>query len=108
MSQRRKFAEATALFEQVIELSDSVGAEWGTFGANARGELGEIAILQENYPEAVRRMQASVSALERIYGRHHPRILIALANLAMAESKVDGDAALATVAKMRELAATLP
>jgi tetratricopeptide (TPR) repeat protein len=108
MSQRRKFAEATALFEQVIELSDSVGSEWGTFGANARGELGEIAMLQETYPEAVRRMQASVSALERSYGGHHPRILIALANLAMAQSKVDGDSALATVAKMRELAATLP
>jgi tetratricopeptide (TPR) repeat protein len=108
LSQRRKFDEASALFEQVIALSDSVGGEWGTLGANARGELGEIAMLQQNYPEAVRRMQSSVQALETISGRHHPRMLIALANLAMAESKVDGAAALATVAKMKELSATLP
>jgi tetratricopeptide (TPR) repeat protein/predicted Ser/Thr protein kinase len=107
MSQRRKLAEATALFEQVIELSDSIGSEWGTYGANARGELGEIFMLQENYPEALRRMQASVAALEKIYGGHHPRLLIALANRALAESKVDGDAALATVAQMRELAGSL-
>jgi len=107
MSQRRKFAEATALFEQVIELSDSIGGEWGTYGANARGELGEIFMLQENYPEALRRMQASVAALAKIYGEHHPRLLIALANRALAESKVDGDAALATVAQMRALASSL-
>jgi tetratricopeptide (TPR) repeat protein/predicted Ser/Thr protein kinase len=108
MSQRRKFAEATALFEQVIELSDSIGSEWGTYGANARGELGEIFMLQKNYPEAVRRMQASVAALEKIFGKHHPRLLIALANRALAESKVDGDRALATVAQMRALASSLP
>jgi eukaryotic-like serine/threonine-protein kinase len=107
MSQRRKFAEATTLFEQVIELSDSIGSEWGTYGANARGELGEILMLQENYPEALRRMQASVTALEKIYGKHHPRLLIALANRALAESKIDGDVALATVAQMRELASSL-
>jgi tetratricopeptide (TPR) repeat protein len=108
MSQRRKFNEATALFEQVIELGDSIGGEWAAYGANARAEIGEIFLVQENYPEAERRMQAALTALERIFGSHHPRILIALANLALAQSKLDGDAALATVAKMRELAATLP
>lgn len=107
MSQRRKYAEATALFEQVIELSDSIGSEWGTYGANARGELGEIFMQQENYPEALRRMQGSVAALEKIFGAHHPRLLIALANRALAESKLDADAALATVAQMRALASSL-
>ena len=53
-------------------------------------------------------MQAALAALEGTFGSHHPRILIGLANLALAQSKVDGDAALATVAKMRGLAATLP
>jgi tetratricopeptide (TPR) repeat protein len=108
LSQRRKFAEATALFEQVIELSDSIGSEWGAYGANARSELGEIFMLQKNYPEALRRMQGSVAALEKIFGKQHPRLLIALANRALAESKVDGDAALATVAQMRALASSLP
>jgi tetratricopeptide (TPR) repeat protein len=105
---RRKFPEATALFEQVIELSESVGGEWAAYGANARGEIGEIAMQQENYADAVRRMHAALAALEKVFGGQHPRILIALANLALAQSKVDGDAALATIGKMRELAATLP
>ena len=75
---------------------------------HARGKIGEIFLELENYPEAVRRMQRGPGSLKSIFGSRHPRILIALANLALAQSKVDGDAALATVAKMRELAATLP
>jgi hypothetical protein len=108
MALKHKFPEAIALFDQVIALSDSLEHEGKAYGANARGEIGEIAIALENYPEAVRRMQAALTALEGAFGSHHPRILIGLANLALAQSKVDGDAALATVAKMRELAATLP
>ena len=108
MAQRRKLPEATALFEQVIALADTMSNEWRAYGANARAEIGEILLELEEYPEAMRRMRDALASLEAIFGGHHPRILIALANLALAESKVDGDAALATVAKMRELAATLP
>ena len=108
MAQKRKFPEAIALFEQVMALSDGLEHERKAYGANARGEIGEIALHLQDYPEAVRRMQDGLVALEGTFGSHHPRILIGLANLAMAQSKVDGDAALATVAKMRALAATLP
>ena len=108
MAQKRRFPEAIALFDQVIVLSDGLEHERKAYGASARGEIGEIDIELKNYPEAVRRMQAALAALEGTFGSHHPRILIGLANLALAQSKVDGDAALATVAKMRGLAATLP
>jgi tetratricopeptide (TPR) repeat protein len=53
-------------------------------------------------------MQAALDTVESIFGGQHPRMLIARANLALAQSKVDSEAALATVAKMRELAAALP
>ena len=89
-------------------LSDGLEHERKAYGASARAEIGEIDIELKNYPEAVRRMQAALAALEGTFGGHHPRILIGLANLALAQSKVDGDAALTTVAKMRGLAATLP
>lgn len=108
LAQRRKFPEATALFEQVIALSDGMGNEWRTPGANARAELGEILLQLEDYPAAVERMRGALVALQAIFGAHHPRILIALANLALAQSKVDGEGALATLAEMRALSATLP
>jgi len=108
MAQKRKFPEAIALFKQVMALSDGLEHERKAYGANARGEIGEIALQLQDYPEAVRRMQEALVALEGTFGSHHPRILIGLANLALAQSKVDGDAALATVARMRALAATLP
>jgi tetratricopeptide (TPR) repeat protein len=108
LAERRKFPEAIALFEQMIVLSDRISGKWRTPGALARANIGEIFLQLEDYPEALRRMQAAREAIESIFGSHHPRMLMALANLAMAQSKVDGDAALATVAKMRELAATLP
>jgi tetratricopeptide (TPR) repeat protein len=108
MAQKRKFPEAIALFKQVMALSDGQEHERKAYGANARAEIGEIALLLHDYPEAVRRMREALVALEGTFGGHHPRILIGLANLALAESKVDGDAALATVARMRALAATLP
>jgi len=108
LTQRGKFPEAIALFEQIVALGESGSDLWRLPGALARSEIGEIFLQLENYPEAVRRTQAALEAIENIYGGHHPRMLIARANLAMAQSKVDGDAALATVAKMRELAATLP
>jgi tetratricopeptide (TPR) repeat protein len=108
LAHRRKFPEAIALFEQMIVLSDRISGRWRTPGAMARADIGEIYLDLENYPEAMRHMQAALDAIEGIFGGHHPRMLIARANLALAQSKVDGDAALATVAKMRELAAMLP
>ncbi|HTV19831.1 MAG TPA: serine/threonine-protein kinase [Polyangiaceae bacterium] len=108
LEQRRKVPEAIALFERVIELGDGMGGEWRADAANARGAIGDIYLQLENYPEAVRAMQAALTSLEDIFGGHHPRILSALANLALAQSKVDSDAAKASVAKMRELAVTLP
>jgi tetratricopeptide (TPR) repeat protein len=108
LAERRKFPEAIALLEQMIVLSDRISGKWRTPGAMARANIGEIFLKLENYPEALRYMQAALEAIESIFGGHHPRMLIARANLALAQSKVDGDAALATVAKMRELAATLP
>ncbi len=108
MSQRRKLPEAIELFDQVIRVSQTLENERRTYAANAEGEIGEIYIELERYPEAVRRMEAAVTALERIYGSQHPRMLIGLANLALAQSKTNSDAAGATVVKMRVLAATLP
>jgi tetratricopeptide (TPR) repeat protein len=108
LAQRHKFPEAIALFERMITISDQGGELWRTPGASARAEIGEIFLQLENYPEAIRYTQAALDVIERNFGSHHPRMLIARANLAMAQSKVDSNAALATVAKMRELAATLP
>jgi tetratricopeptide (TPR) repeat protein len=108
LTQRGKFAEAIALFERIVALGEGGSDLWRLPGALARSEIGEIFLQLQNYPEAVRRMQAALEAIESIFGSHHPRILMARANLVMAQSKVDRDAALATVAKMRELAATLP
>jgi tetratricopeptide (TPR) repeat protein len=92
----------------VIRVSQTLENERRTYGASAEGEIGEIYLELENFPEAVRRMEAAVVGLERIYGSQHPRMLIGLANLALAQSKTNSDAARATVVKMRELAASLP
>jgi tetratricopeptide (TPR) repeat protein len=108
LAERRKFPEAIALFEEMIVLSDRISGRWRQPGVMARVNIGEIFLKLENYPKALRHMQAALEATESIFGSHHPRMLMAFANLALAQSKVDGDAALATVAKMRQLAATLP
>jgi tetratricopeptide (TPR) repeat protein len=108
MSERGRLTEAIALLEQVIALSDGMQQEWKAFGAAARAEMGSIYIELENFSAATHQMQAALASVENIFGRHHPRVLLALANQALAQSKVDGDAALASIARMRELASTLP
>jgi tetratricopeptide (TPR) repeat protein len=92
----------------VIALSDTMENEFKAFGATARGKLGEIYLELENYPEAVQSMRAGLLGLKSTFGSRHPRILIGLANLALAQSKVDTAGARATVLEMRELAASLP
>jgi tetratricopeptide (TPR) repeat protein len=108
LAQRARFSEAIELYEKIVALGDSGSALWRLPGAIARSELGEIFLQLEDYPEAMRRMQGALQVVQSIFGDHHPRVLMARANLALAESKVDSDAAFATVAEMRALAATLP
>jgi tetratricopeptide (TPR) repeat protein len=108
MFQRRKYPEAVELYDRVIALSDAMDHEFKAFGATARGKIGEIYLELENYPEAVRRMSDALRGLTSTFGSRHPRILIGLANLALAQSKVDTAAARATVLDMRERAAQLP
>lgn len=108
MFQRRKYPEAVELFDRVIAISETLENEFKAFGATARGKIGEIYLELQDYPQAVQRMRAALLGLKATFGSRHPRILIGLANLALAESKVDTAAARATVFEMRELAASLP
>jgi tetratricopeptide (TPR) repeat protein len=109
LSKRRKYPEAIALFDRAIALSADIQSEQRTYGAYAQGEIGDIHMQLGNYPEAVRRMQAALAGIRQTFGDHHSRVIVGLANLGLAQSKAKYvDAALATVAEMRELAATLP
>jgi eukaryotic-like serine/threonine-protein kinase len=108
MSQRRKYPQAVELFDRVITLSATLENEFKAFGPTASGKIGEIHLELGQYPEAVERMRAGLVGLKSTFGARHPRILIGLANLALAQSKVDTAAARATVLEMRELAASLP
>jgi serine/threonine protein kinase/tetratricopeptide (TPR) repeat protein len=108
MSQRRKYPEAIQLFERAIALSQTLENEFDADGATARCKIGEIYLELEKYPEAVESMRAGLLGLKSTFGTRHPRILIELANLARARSKVDTAAARATLLEMRELAANLP
>jgi tetratricopeptide (TPR) repeat protein len=109
LSQRHKYPEAIEFFEKAIALSESMQNEQRTYGAYAQGEIGEVYMELGNYPEAVSRMQAALAGIRLTFGDHHSRVLVGLANLAIAQSKAKYvDAARATVAQMRELAATLP
>lgn len=108
LTNRGKYREAIALYERVIELSRGLSEQGKGYGAKAEGEIGAIYIKLEDHAESVRHMVAALAGLERTYGSHHPRMMIGLANLALAQSKVDTVAARGTIAKMRELEATLP
>jgi tetratricopeptide (TPR) repeat protein len=108
LGERRRFAEAIELFQRAITLSESLKNELATPAAYADAEIGNIYIELENYPEAVKHMERSLAGIRKIYGDHHSRVIVGLANLGIAQSKAKyKDAAFATVAEMRELAKTL-
>lgn len=108
LSQRRRFAEANRVFDELIALAPSADSELRGYGAYAHGEMGKIDLELGRYPEAVRRFQSQLDGIQRELGNRHPRVVFSLLDLALAQSKAGQRAeAWATLERMRELVPSL-
>jgi tetratricopeptide (TPR) repeat protein len=107
-SQRRRYEEATRVFEQVIALSPSSTSDRKAYGSKAQGEIGKIELELKRYPEAVRRFEAELAGIRAQLGQSHPRVVFSLVNLGLAQSKAGlREQAWATVGALRQLVSSL-
>jgi tetratricopeptide (TPR) repeat protein len=107
-SQRRRYEEATRVFEEVIALSPSSTSDRKAYGPKAQGEIGNIELELKHYPEAVRRFEAELAGIRAQLGQSHPRVVFSLVNLGLAQSKAGlRDEAWATVEALRGLVSSL-
>jgi tetratricopeptide (TPR) repeat protein len=107
-SQRRRYEEATRVFDEVIALSPSSTSDRKGYGSKAQGEIGKIELELKHYPEAVRRFEAELAGIRAQLGQSHPRVVFSLVNLGLAQSKAGlHEEAWATVDALRGLVSSL-
>jgi tetratricopeptide (TPR) repeat protein len=108
LSQRRRFEEATKVFDEVIALAPSADSELRGYAAYAHAEIGKMAIELGHYPEAVQRFQAALDGIRAELGNRHPRVIFCLVELGLAQSKAGFvDAAWGSVERIRELVSSM-
>lgn len=108
LSQRRRFDEATKVFDELIALAPSADSELRGYGAYAQGEIGKMDLELNLYPEAVQRFQAELDGIRAELGNRHPRVIFSLVELALAQSKAGlVEAAWASVERIRELVSSM-
>jgi tetratricopeptide (TPR) repeat protein len=108
LSQRRKFPEAIAAFEQAIALSPRAESDYRGYGAYANGDIGKIDLDLRRYADAVPRFQAELDGIRQELGQRHPRVVFSLLNLGLSQSKAGlHEAARSTLAALRELVPSL-
>jgi tetratricopeptide (TPR) repeat protein len=108
LMQRGNLEEALRSFEQAVALSGKVDNERRSYGALARGQIGEIYLRLHRYTDAVRSMQEELDGLQTELGVRHPRIIFSLVNLGLAQAKAGlSKEAWATAASLRELVSSI-
>jgi tetratricopeptide (TPR) repeat protein len=104
----RQFAEAIDVLQEVERLAPSAGGERRYYGHTAAAKTGSIYAELGRYDEAVAALERGTEAERQAYGDTHPRVLLALINLAIVQGQAQRrDPALATIARAQELAARL-
>jgi eukaryotic-like serine/threonine-protein kinase len=104
----RRFAEAIEVLQEVERLAPSAGGERRYYGHTAAAKTGSIYAELGRYDEAVAALERGAEAERQAYGDAHPRVLLALINLAIVQGQARRrEPALATVARAKELAAKL-
>jgi tetratricopeptide (TPR) repeat protein len=104
----RQFAEAIEVLQEVERLAPSAGGERRYYGHTAAAKTGSIYAELGRYDEAVAALERGAEAERQAYGDAHPRVLLALINLAIVQGQARRrEPALATVARAKELAAKL-
>jgi tetratricopeptide (TPR) repeat protein/predicted Ser/Thr protein kinase len=108
LSQRGRYRESNAVFERAVTLSREVQSHRRAYGAHALGQIGDNYIELRQYDEAVRRRQAELDGARSIYGSRHPRIILILCNLGIAQVRAGRlDDARATAENLREMLASI-
>jgi eukaryotic-like serine/threonine-protein kinase len=104
----RQFAEAVEVLKEVERLAPSASGERRHYGHTAAAKTGSIYAELGRYDEAVAALERGAEADRQAYGDTHPRVLLALINLAIVQGQAQRrEAALATIARAKELAAKL-
>jgi tetratricopeptide (TPR) repeat protein/predicted Ser/Thr protein kinase len=107
---RNKVEAAAAVLEEAIRLAEAnVGTEFQRLASAAAGELGHVYFYLGKFAESVASAQRGVEGMRRVFGPHHPRMLVPLANLATLRAKTGHlELALETLAEYRALTASMP
>jgi tetratricopeptide (TPR) repeat protein len=107
--EHRRFSEALATLEEAIRLAPTAGDYVVIYAFMADHDLSQIHMELGQFQAAVQAAQHGLDGTREYYGPGHPRVLFALGDLAVAQSKAGlRDAALASIAEARRLATTLP
>jgi eukaryotic-like serine/threonine-protein kinase len=101
--------EAIQTLDEVIRLAPSIENEVRRYGINASSTQALIYSELGNHDAAIAAQRRTVDGLRAAYGASHPRMLVALVNLARTLSRAKlREQALETLAELRRLAATMP
>lgn len=109
LTEHMQLAESIDTLDEVIRLAPSVDTEVRQYGINASTQQAIIYSELGNHDAAIAAQRRALDALRAAYGASHPRILVGLVNLARMLSRGKRrEPALATLAELRRLAATMP
>ena len=101
---RGQYDDAVAAFGDVIALAPLAQSELREYGADAEGKTGEIYLGRHDYPKALQRFEAELWDVERELGERHPRAIVSLTNLGLAQARAGlVSAAWVTARRLREL-----
>src|SRR5262245_42499815 len=78
-----KYAEAIALLQRYLKISETVLGSDSLLGAAALHILGQVHLTQGRYAEAEPLMRRSLTIAEKSLGSENPYVAISLNNLAM-------------------------
>jgi eukaryotic-like serine/threonine-protein kinase len=106
---RRRFEKAIEMLREVERLASTTAGETSRRGIEAAGDIGHIYRELGRHDEAVAALTRVVEAQVEVYGARHPRVLLALLELAVGLAEMHRPAAaLATLSQAKALAAELP